>query len=62
MKCQGDFDAEHFVVEVNFGGDVATELVKQAAERGFSVGWRESNLLRIREVLRSRQGHARRTD
>jgi hypothetical protein len=28
-----DFDADDVVVEINFGGDMATEVVKQTAER-----------------------------
>ena len=39
--CHDDFDADDVVVEVNFGGDMATEVVKQAAER--SVGAQVQN-------------------
>ena len=42
------------VVEVNFGGDMATEVVKQAAERVHQRGDRESNIIRINEVSASR--------
>jgi phage terminase large subunit-like protein len=42
------------VVEVNFGGDMATEVVKQAAERVHQRGERESNMIRIKEVTASR--------
>jgi hypothetical protein len=42
------------VVEVNFGGDMATEVVKQAAERAHQQGRRETNLIRIKEVSASR--------
>src|SRR5215831_17935449 len=31
VKCHDDFDADDIVVEVNFGGDMATEVIKQAA-------------------------------
>jgi phage terminase large subunit-like protein len=40
-----DFDADD-VVEINFGGDMATEVVKRAAER--------VNPIRIKEVFASR--------
>ncbi len=33
VRCHDDFDTDDVVVEVNFGGDMATEVVKQAAER-----------------------------
>ena len=33
VKCHDDFDADDIVVEINFGGDMATEVIKQAAER-----------------------------
>jgi phage terminase large subunit-like protein len=29
VRCHDDFDADDVVVEVNFGGDMATEVVKQ---------------------------------
>ena len=54
VKAHDDFDADDVVVEVNFGGDMATEVVKQAAERIHQRGERDSNLIRIREVNASR--------
>ena len=54
VRCHDDFDADDVVVEVNFGGDMATEVVKQAAERAHQRGDRESNLIRIKEVSASR--------
>jgi phage terminase large subunit-like protein len=54
VRCHDDFDADDAVVEVNFGGDMATEVVKQAAERVHQRGERESNLIRIKEVTASR--------
>jgi hypothetical protein len=42
------------VVEINFGGDMATEVVKQAAERVHQRGERESNLILVKEVSASR--------
>src|SRR5215471_11776809 len=47
-------DADDVVVEINFGGDMATEVVKQAAERVHQRGERESNLIRVKEVSASR--------
>jgi phage terminase large subunit-like protein len=44
VRCHDDFDADDVVVEVNFGGDMATEVVKQAAERVHQHGDRESAL------------------
>jgi hypothetical protein len=37
-------------LEVNFGGDMATDVVRQAAERAQQQGRRETNLIRIKEV------------
>jgi phage terminase large subunit-like protein len=54
VKCHDDFDADDVVVEVNFGGDMATEVVKQAAERAYQQGRREPKLIRIKEVTASR--------
>jgi phage terminase large subunit-like protein len=54
VRCHDDYDADDVVVEVNFGGDMATEVVKQAAERVHQRGERESNMIRIREVSASR--------
>jgi len=54
VKCHDDFDADDVVVEVNFGGDMATEVVKQAAERVYQRGERESNMIILKEVSASR--------
>ncbi len=54
VKCHDDFDADDWVVEINFGGDMATEVVKQAAERVHQRGDRELNLIRVKEVVASR--------
>jgi phage terminase large subunit-like protein len=54
VRCHDDFDADDVVVEINFGGDMATEVVKQAAERVHQRGERESNLIRVKEVSASR--------
>src|SRR5262249_50922985 len=31
VKCHDDFDADDVVVEINFGGDMATEVERQAS-------------------------------
>jgi len=54
VKCHDDFDADDVVVEINFGGDMATEVIKRAAERIHQRGERESSLIRIVEVSASR--------
>ena len=54
VQTHDDFDADDVVVEVNFGGDMATEVVKQAADRAFSEGRRDSNLISIKAVSASR--------
>src|SRR5262245_24549817 len=54
VRCPDDFDADDVVVEVNFGGDMATEVVRQAAERVYQRGERESNMIRVKEVSASR--------
>ncbi len=48
VKCHDDFDADVVVVEVYFGGDMATELEKQAAERVHQRGDRQTNLIRVK--------------
>ncbi len=54
VRASDNFDADDVTVEVNFGGDMATEVIKQAAERAHSRGERSTNLIRIREVSASR--------
>ena len=54
VRCHDHFDADDVVVEVNFGGDMATEVVKQAAERVYHRGERDSNMIRVKEVSASR--------
>jgi phage terminase large subunit-like protein len=46
VKAHDDFDADDVVVETNFGGDMATEVVKQAAQRAFDQGRRASDYRR----------------
>lgn len=54
VRCHDEFDCDDVVVETNFGGDMATEVVKQAAERAFEEGKRPTSLIRIKEVTASR--------
>ena len=54
VKAHDTFDCDDVVVEVNFGGDMATEVIKQAAERIHQRGERDTNLIRIKEVTASR--------
>jgi phage terminase large subunit-like protein len=54
VRCHDDFNADDVVVEVNFGGDMATEVIKQAAERIHQRGERDHNIIRVREVSASR--------
>jgi phage terminase large subunit-like protein len=54
VKAHDDFDADDVVVETNFGGDMATDVVKQAAQRAFDQGRRATDMLRVKEVSASR--------
>lgn len=54
VKCHDDFDCDDVVVETNFGGDMATDVVRQAAERIHQRGDRDTNFIRIKEVSASR--------
>lgn len=54
IKCHDDFQADDIVVEINFGGDMATEVIRQAAIRAHQAGKRDTDLIRIREVAASR--------
>jgi hypothetical protein len=62
MRCHDDFDADDVVVEVNFDGDTATEVVKpgkQAAERVHQRGECQTNLIRV--ISLAWQGNTSRT-
>jgi phage terminase large subunit-like protein len=54
VRAYDEFQADDVVVEVNFGGAMAIEVVRQAAERAFTEGRRPDNMVRIREVTASR--------
>jgi phage terminase large subunit-like protein len=54
IAAHDDFKADDVVVERNFGGDMATEVIKQAADRAAQAGKRPDNMIRIKEVSASR--------
>jgi phage terminase large subunit-like protein len=54
VRASDDFDADDVAVEINYGGAMATEVVKQAADRAYSQGRRSTNVIRIKEVTASR--------
>lgn len=54
VRTHDEFDCDDVVVEVNFGGDMATEVVKQAAERAHQAGRRPQSHIKIKEVSASR--------
>jgi phage terminase large subunit-like protein len=54
VKAHDDFEADDVVVEVNFGGQMAEDVVKQAADRAFEQGRRPTNMIRVKAVSASR--------
>jgi phage terminase large subunit-like protein len=54
VRAYDEFDADDVVVERNFGGDMAVEVVKAAAERAFDRGERALPMIRIDDVVASR--------
>jgi phage terminase large subunit-like protein len=54
IKAYDEFSCDDAVVELNYGGAMATDVVKQAADRAFQLGKRDSNMIRIKEVTASR--------
>ena len=54
VRAYYEFGADDVCVEINFGGGMATEVIKQAADRAFAEGRRPDNMIRIREVTASR--------
>jgi phage terminase large subunit-like protein len=54
VKAYDEFDCDDAVVELNFGGQMASDVVKQAADRAFQSGKRSTNLIRVKEVTASR--------
>jgi phage terminase large subunit-like protein len=54
VRASDDFDADDVAVEVNYGGAMATDVVRQAADRAYAQGRRSTNTIRIKEVSASR--------
>jgi phage terminase large subunit-like protein len=53
IRAHDDFDADDVVVERNFGGDMAIDVIQHAADRAMQAG-RANNMIRIHEVHASR--------
>jgi phage terminase large subunit-like protein len=54
VRALDDFDADDIAVEVNYGGQMASDVIKQAAARLHEKGERESGMIRVKEVTASR--------
>jgi phage terminase large subunit-like protein len=54
VKAYDEFSCDDAVVELNFGGAMASDVVKQAADRAVQRGKRATDLIRIKEVTASR--------
>ncbi|MBR0778550.1 DNA-packaging protein [Bradyrhizobium diazoefficiens] len=54
VKTHDDFNCDDVVVEINFGGDMATDTVKAAAARMHERGMRDTPYIRVKEVTASR--------
>jgi phage terminase large subunit-like protein len=54
VRAHDDFDADDIAVEINYGGAMAIEVIKQAAARLHEKGERESSIIRVKEVTASR--------
>lgn len=54
VRLHDELDADDIVVEVNFGGQMAEEVVKQAAARMHEAGERPSRSIRVKTVTASR--------
>lgn len=54
VKAYDDFSADNLVVEVNYGGDMATSVIQQAALNMYSKSERDSPSIRIKQVTASR--------
>lgn len=54
VKAYDEFDADDCCVEINFGGAMATEVIRRAAERRAGAGERSTSYIRIKEVNASR--------
>jgi phage terminase large subunit-like protein len=54
VRAHDDFDADDCTVEINYGGVMAAEVVRQTAERLHHLGDRSSSLIRVKDVNASR--------
>jgi phage terminase large subunit-like protein len=54
VRAHDDFMADDCAVETNYGGEMATEVIKQAAKRMHQRGERADSLIRIKTVVASR--------
>jgi phage terminase large subunit-like protein len=54
VQAHDEFGALDCTVEVNYGGAMATDVIKSAAQRAHQDGKRDSDLIRVREVVASR--------
>jgi phage terminase large subunit-like protein len=54
VKAYDEFSCDDAVVELNFRGSMASDVVKQAAERAHQTGKRDSPYIKIKEVTASR--------
>jgi phage terminase large subunit-like protein len=54
VKAHDEFKCDDCVVELNYGGSMASDVVKQAADRAHQTGKRDSPYIRIKEVTASR--------
>jgi len=54
VRAHDEFDCDDVVVEINFGGQMAAEVVREAARRAAAAGEREDDMIKVREVSASR--------
>jgi phage terminase large subunit-like protein len=54
VRAADNYDADDICVEVNYGGEMAVEVVKSAAVRLHEKGERPTGMIRIREITSSR--------
>jgi phage terminase large subunit-like protein len=54
VRAHDEFNCDDVVVERNFGGDMAIDVVKQAADRAMQAQKRPHNYIRVKEVIASR--------
>jgi phage terminase large subunit-like protein len=54
VRAADNYDADDVVVETNYGGAMALEVVKSAAVRLHERGERPTGMIRVREITSSR--------